>query len=145
MLSANFFHQACSALKTPFYWNDYPVSGSVGKGSIYTGNLSLKWNQDNSVSSLYFNFSIFWCLDYKNRFQYAFYINWIFYPLWVKISADYILALTLHANCLQETIFMKCQSPFSRKNKKNTNNLSSAEFVQRVIKVYDIFHIHGNT
>ena len=33
-----------------------------------------------------------------------------------------------------ETICMKCQSIFSRKNKKNNIRLSSAELVQRVVK-----------
>ena len=47
--------------------------------------------------------------------------------------------LTLHANCLQwrqfETISVKCQSLFYRKNEKSVINLSSADFVQRLIKV----------
>ena len=34
-----------------------------------------------------------------------------------------------------ETIFMKFQNPFSGENKKNINNVSSAELAQRVEKV----------
>ena len=36
---------------------------------------------------------------------------------------------------LMETICMKCQNLFSEQNKKNVNNLSSAELAQRVIKM----------
>ena len=42
--------------------------------------------------------------------------------------------LTFHANCFK-SICMKCQILFSRKNKKNITNLSSAELVKRVVKV----------
>ena len=34
-----------------------------------------------------------------------------------------------------ETICMKCQILFSRKNEKNTTNLSSAELAQQVVNV----------
>ena len=37
---------------------------------------------------------------------------------------------------------MKCQILFSKKNEKNTTNLSSAELAQRVIKV-KVFNISG--
>ena len=43
--------------------------------------------------------------------------------------------LTVHANYLQWTIFMKCQMLFSGKNAKNIIILSSAELAQRVVKV----------
>ena len=36
-----------------------------------------------------------------------------------------------------ETICMKCQIPFSGKNKKNIINLLSAELAQRVLKIYN--------
>ena len=42
--------------------------------------------------------------------------------------------LAFRANCLQETICLKCQILFSGKNKKNIN-LSSAELAQRVVTV----------
>ena len=48
-------------------------------------------------------------------------------------------ALTFHANCLQETICMKCQNLFSGKNKKIIINLLSVEFAQRVVKVIFFF------
>ena len=44
--------------------------------------------------------------------------------------------LTFHA---METICMNCQILFSRKNKKNTINLSSAELAKRIRKVYKPF------
>ena len=38
---------------------------------------------------------------------------------------------------------MKCQSLFSRKNKKNIINLSSAEFTKRVVKDYNVVRCEG--
>ena len=43
--------------------------------------------------------------------------------------------MTFQANCLLETICLKCHILFSGKNKKNIINLSSAENAQRVVKV----------
>ena len=38
---------------------------------------------------------------------------------------------------------MQCHILFSGKNKKNIINLSSAEFVQRVVKVNVLYRIHA--
>ena len=46
-------------------------------------------------------------------------------------------AICLLRNCLlpKETICMKCQGLFHEKIKQNMNNMSSAEFAQRVVKI----------
>ena len=74
--------------------------------------------------------------------------------LWVKFSADDILKYFFYfsqktgydISCKlspKETICMKCQILFFGKNKKKIINLSSAENVQRVVKVNDNIILSG--
>ena len=69
---------------------------------------------------------------------------------WVKFSADDILkyfflffqkiGVDISGKLsLNETICMKCQILFSGKNKKYINDLSSAEFAHRVVKINHLF------
>ena len=50
-------------------------------------------------------------------------------------SGDDLHELSKLIFCPQETIFMKCQSLFSSKNKKNIVFLSSVELAERVVNV----------
>ena len=97
-----------------------------------------------SYQTSLFNFLQSWI---KHRLQEPWCSFWRL-ALWVKFSADDILKSVsffslktgFNMSCKFspnpiETIDMKCQILFSGKNKKNINNLSSAELPKRVVKV----------
>ena len=53
--------------------------------------------------------------------------------------------MLFHANSLLQMICMKCQILFSGENKKNLNNLLSAELAKRVVKIYFKQVVDSNT
>ena len=69
-------------------------------------------------------------------------VSYCFNTCWIKCSADDILIFSLEIGfdtsfrlSPKETICMKCQILFARKNNKNSICLSSAEFAHRIVSV----------